>query len=373
MLHSNIVGGSTAKRVIACPASVQMVAAMPPQINSEFASKGTLLHDTIADVLSDKPAGIGSRQFDNITLTQDMYDDKVGVALALLDEVDPHKVMEYEVEQLVSFGDFLPGVFGSTDLIGRIGDRAIVLDWKFGDGVAVEAEENYQGLFYAAAGSMTEATKWAFAGATEVEIIIVQPPSIKRWVTTPQRVESFKFELSEAVKQANKPGARIQHGDHCRFCRAKPVCPKMTGAMERALRVSLENLNPDTIGAYLKNADLLEQWITDLRALSHQMLENGVAVPGYKLVAKRATRKWVDESKAAEALLLQNVPRSDIYVEELLSPAQMEKVLKKRKMVLPPDLTVAISSGTTVVPESDPRSPVVQLAQQLTAALSKIV
>ena len=33
--HSNIVGGSTAKRVIACPASVKLCQKMPPQLESE--------------------------------------------------------------------------------------------------------------------------------------------------------------------------------------------------------------------------------------------------------------------------------------------------------------------------------------------------
>ena len=51
MQHSRIVGGSTAKRVIACPGSVALVAQMPPQPSSSYANEGTLLHDTIADVL----------------------------------------------------------------------------------------------------------------------------------------------------------------------------------------------------------------------------------------------------------------------------------------------------------------------------------
>ncbi len=36
--HSNIVGGSTAKRVIACPASVKLAQQMPPKPSSKYAS-----------------------------------------------------------------------------------------------------------------------------------------------------------------------------------------------------------------------------------------------------------------------------------------------------------------------------------------------
>ena len=56
----------------------------------------------------------------------------------------------------------------------------------------------------------------------------------------------------------------------------------------------------------------------------------------------------------------------------LLSPAQAEKVLKKRGLPLPGDLVVAVSSGNTIAPENDPRSAVVLIGQQLTAALSKL-
>jgi hypothetical protein len=55
MLHSSIVGGSTAKRVINCPASVALCAKMPPKPSSTFADRGTLLHDAIANVL-ERPA-----------------------------------------------------------------------------------------------------------------------------------------------------------------------------------------------------------------------------------------------------------------------------------------------------------------------------
>jgi hypothetical protein len=253
------------------------------------------------------------------------------VALELLDEIDPKKELMYEVETRVGFGDLLPDVFGSTDLVGRIGDRAIVLDWKFGDGVVVTAEENEQLMFYAAAAMRTAETAWAFEGANEIELIIVQPPMIKRWVTTKERVKQFERELVKAVTAAQQPDAKIQHGEHCRWCAAKPICPKMTGAVDRALVTQIKEIDVDTLGRYLKNADLLEDWIKDLRGLAMQILEKNLPVPGYKLVQKRGQRQWVDEAKAAKAMLALNVPRHEIYKEELLSPAQAEKVLKKSK------------------------------------------
>ena len=280
--------------------------------------------------------------------------------------------MEYEVETRVGFGDLLPGVFGSTDLMGRIGNKAIILDWKFGSGVPVPAEENEQLMFYAAAAMRTPEAQWVFDGATEVELVIIQPPAIKRWTTTIERIKQFEQTLIKAVKIAQQPNAPLKNGDHCRWCAAKPVCPVMTGAVDRAVAIKMDAIDVDKIGAYLHNADLLEDWIKDLRALAEEMMKKGKPVPGWKMVPKRATRSWVKEEDA-KAALLQHLKESEVIETKLVSPAAAEKLLKAQKLKLPDGLTVAISSGNTIAPESDPRPAVVLIGQQLNAALSKLM
>ena len=373
-LHSTVVGGSTAKRVIACPGSVALCNQMPPRPSSKYADEGTLLHNVIADILDGKQTVKGAlgTKYEEQTLTQELIDEKLIPALKALDKIDPDNLMEYVVESKVGFGDFIPNVFGSTDFLGRIGNKAIVLDWKFGDGVKVEVEENPQLLFYAAAAMRTKEVSWVFEGVDEIEMVIVQPPNISRWVTTPARVKAFEQTLAMAVKQAQTDNAPLAIGEHCRWCAAKPICPLMTGAVDRIRQTAINNLPAEQIGVYLQQADIVEQWISDLRALAFEMLEAGVAVPGYKLVAKRATRQWVDESEA-KAALLKDLPESEVMESSLISPAKAEKALKKVQKTIPEGLVVAISSGSTLAAESDPRPAVLQIGQQLTAALSKIV
>ena len=354
MLHSTIVGGSTAKRVIACPASIDLVAKMPKLPSSKFADEGTLLHDAISQILDCKATDVVGMTHEGITLTQELYDDKIAVALAALDEIDPDKQMEFAVESSVNFGDLLFGVFGSADLLGRIGNRAIVLDWKFGNGVAVEATENYQGMFYAAAAMRTPETQWVFDGATEIEIIIVQPPMVKRWVTTPKRIAEFEFDLVAAV---NGPRTKLESGEHCRWCAAKPTCPKVTGAVDRALKTALVRVDAEKIGEYLAQAELLEAWIDSVRVLAYDMLENDVRVPGFKLVAKRGTRQWVNNDAPVKLL------GDKAYESKLISVAQAEKIIGKKKF--PSDVAVSVSSGSTLANEDDPRPAVLNLGAQL--------
>jgi hypothetical protein len=374
MMHSDIVGGSTAERVINCPGSVKLAATMPPKPSSSYADEGTLLHDCMADLLELKfksARDMIGRKYNDQTLTEELVEEKLLPALRLLNTIDPDNQMDYEVEQRVGFGDFLPGVFGSSDLLGRLGDTAVVLDWKFGSGVMVEAEENAQAMFYACAARRTDLTRWIFKGATKVLIAIVQPPGIKLWETTPERLDRFEEQLSVAVRQARQDGAALAAGKWCKWCPAKPICPVMTGEVERVKAAQIAALPTDQIGAYLKTADQLEGWIADLRALAFSMLESGAAVPGYKLVAKRATRSWVSE-EAAKALLLEHLPESELMETKMCSPAVVEKKLKKLKLALPEGSTVAISSGNTLADVDDPRPPVMQLGS-LKAALSKLV
>ena len=204
-----------------------------------------------------------------------------------------------------------------------------------------------------------------------MELIIVQPPVTRRWVTTIERIKQFEQELVMAVHESQKPDAKLQHGEHCRWCAAKPICPRMTGAVDRAINTQIKSIDVDTLGRYLHNADLLEDWIKDLRALAFQLLEKNIAVPGYKLVNKQARRKWTDENKAKQALLSLGLKESVVVETSIMSPSQAEKALKKRFNELPEGLIKSESSGTTLAPESDDR-PAVQSFVGLSQALSKL-
>jgi len=369
MNHSTVVGGSTAKRVMNCPGSVALVQLAPPSPSSVYADKGTLLHTAITEYLAGEEV-IGMT-YEGQTLDQAMFDDKVQVALDLLDTIDPDNVMKFATETRVNFGKFLPGAFGSCDVLGRIGNTAYVIDWKFGDGIAVDAEQNEQLMYYAAAAMRTPEVAWVFEGADVIECVIIQPPVIRQWTTTPARIKAFEKELKQAVKVSAQPNAPLKAGTHCKFCPARPTCPQMTGAVERALKVKLDTIDDNMLGAYASNAVLLQGWIESVNELVETKLKAGYKIPGWKLVAKRGTRKWVDEDKAADAL--NGLGINPIH-RAVVSPAQAEKLLKKQMGTnLPDELVVSVSSGDTLAPESDPRPAVLQIGQQLTAALSKII
>lgn len=373
-MHSNIVGGSTAKRVMMCPGSVALVQKVPAQPSSSYADEGTLLHEIIADVMQNgtEPRSFIGATHNKQTLTEELFGEKLLPALMLFEELDPDGKMELAVETLVSFGEYLPDVFGSCDILGRVGSRAFVVDWKFGDGVPVIAEENPQLLFYAAAARRTQEVKWIFEGVDSIECVIIQPTrGMSRWVTTPDRLDKFERDLKKSVKTAQMPDAPLKAGTHCRFCAAKPICPIKTGEAERAVVTTLQALDVDEFSHYLHMAERLEEWSKELRVLATRMLEAGVPVPGWKLVPKRGTRQWVDE-ELAKVALFKHLKESDVIETSLISPAKAEKLLKSQRVPLPNDLVVNVSSGSTLATEDDPRPAVLNIGKQLVAALGKI-
>jgi hypothetical protein len=361
MTHSNIVGGSSAKRLIKCPGSRKLVAELPPKPTSSYAEEGSRLHDAMHMILSH------GAKVDDYT-----DNEKIILALDALNEIDPNNELEFATEVNVHFGGFLAGVFGSCDLAGRIRNRAILLDWKFGDGVPVAAEENEQLMFYTAAGMRTPELRWVFEGIDEIELIIVQPPYVKRWVTTPGRIKAFERTLYDAVQQSFKPDAPFASGNHCRWCAAKPVCPLLTGKLERAVATKVKAIDPEKMQHALAMAILAEEWAKGVRELAQTMLENNAPIDGWKLVPKRATRQWVNDEGAREALEQMGLDSEELIVTELKSPAQVEKVLKKHQLELPKDLVVAVSTGHTIAPESDPRPAVLTIGSDIRRAFSKL-
>ena len=272
------------------------------------------------------------------------------------------------VESEVSFGEYITEAFGSCDILVRVGSKAVVLDWKFGH-FSVSAEENEQLMFYCAAAMRTKPE--FFNGVKELELVIIQPTlgAPTRWVTNLPRIAWFERELRAAVVAAHSETPRYKEGDHCRWCDAQPICPLMTGAMEVCLKADLETIGIEKLGLAFAQTYILESFITKLRALVELAVDSGIEVPGCKLVEKRPPRKWVNEEQAAMELA-KELTQDEMYETKLRSPAQ---ILKKHKLDLPEGLIVKESSGTTVVPDSDPRPAVLLIGKQLEKALGRLL
>jgi hypothetical protein len=118
--------------------------------------------------------------------------------------------------------------------------------------------------------------------------------------------------------------------------------------------ISPLHLSEDEIAEVLENADVIETWLTAVRGLAYTAIADGRDIPGWKLVPKRAVRKWKDARLVKQRLASEGL--SGFLTEDLVTPAQAEKLAKKQGIQLDLfDLVDAESSGMKLARETDSR------------------
>ena len=382
-------GGSTYTRTLQCPPWAKFCDPLPERESSEDADRGTLLHmamDRIyrEDADFDGRSLIGST-YKNQTLTAELYHEKIVPAIAAVEEIferyDVHET-HFLCESRVVISDLS---WGTSDLLamgstcipnegdekskGKLARVGICLDYKFGDGIPVDAFENDQGRFYAAAASITEETERFF---TEIDILvigIIQPndrgqDDFTLWETPASTLAETIQEALAAEGTAESCGLDdlrlFNTGDHCRFCAGNGLCPPTSGALSAIRR--LDVTAPDILKLIPTFAALAEMEVSikAIRSLVHSQLEEGVDIAGFKLVPKRASRSYTDEAIVRDLVKRsRKIRREDAYTDSLLSPAQLEIMCKRLELDFEKLFGAhvqKVSSGTTLADADDKRS-----------------
>lgn len=364
--HSKI-GASSMHRWAACPGSIRLSEGLPNH-ESPYALEGTKAHDIAAKLILGQ-----SIASDLIAVTDP--DDPEFVDDEMLEAVDVYvdafnKAKEgatfWMVEEQFDLSEIYPGLFGTSDGIIYHEDKLEleVWDYKHGAGMAVEVDWNEQLMYYGLGALLKTKAK-----CKTVKLVIAQPRcphsagQIRSWtVSTPELID-FSADLIEAAKRTENPNAELKAGDHCKFCKAAPVCPNLSGlAVSKAKEefTPVPNYDPAKIAEYLELIPAIKSWVKSVEAFAFAEAERGRVPPGYKLVPKRANRKWRDEKSAMEFIAFElGLEAKDILKPaQLLSPAKVEAFLSKEDKKLLEEHTLKESSGNTLAPSTDKREAV---------------
>lgn len=275
---------------------------------------------------------------------------------------------ELLVEKKFHLKQIHEALYGTADAVVWLPHASAlhVFDLKYGAGVPVEAIGNPQ-LRYYALGALLE-TGYS---AAEVGIHVVQPrcphsdgPHRSETLDAMELLE-FAGDLREAVERTEDPDAPLVPGDHCRWCKAAAICPKLRDTAQEAAAMEFRedlSFDPEELARALELAPVVEAWAKSVREFAYSQAEHGAEIPRHKLVAKRATRKWRDE-RIAEYVLTKYLDEEDAYTHKLLTPPQAEKKLPATAKEELKEAIVAESSGHTLVHESDKRPAVKASAQ----------
>ena len=358
--HSEL-GGSIAKRWIRCPGSVRLCRAADPQEASEYAELGTAAHELAEQCLvlgEDAEDNIGE-EFNGHIVDQNMA-DAVQVYLDYVAKNTAEGSKVY-VERKFGLEWVHAGMFGSNDCC--IWDPATkdlwVIDYKHGQGVTVEAEWNEQLLYYAAGAAAAVIQETGRSDAVEnITLAIVQPrgqgDAIKEWGIHVRELNHWIVSvLMPAARATDEDDARLEVGDHCKWCAAAPNCPAQRQIARKQFDDGMklpEQMTDEELGKVLEVADSMEAWFKQVRGYARNRLSSGLSVPGRKLVAGRNTRKWKNDLEAAD--VLEDILGDDAYARKLLTPAAAEKALGKERKGELAELIETVEGEPIMAPES---------------------
>ena len=372
MIHFTY-GGSTAQRLLSCPAWPRLSQEMPVSVNegsNPAADEGTMLHNCMEAIFDDKSElddlefiqqmVKDAAEYKGQVLTQELADTKLIPALESVYKVmADYDIVDWMVEPLVKYS---ADIGGSIDLLlfSKDGQTVVVLDYKFGFH-SVDVERNAQLSFYALCGMVDDKTHPYFADAHRVVLAVVQPnddgDDLQVWETSLNHIDKFENEYLGAVERSENPEAQPVSGSHCKYCPAVAICPAKTGLALKASRIN--ELTSDRLAEYLPMATELEKWIVEVRKLALSQLELGTPIKGYKLVNKRASRVWNDqEAVETKVRKSRKILKEDAYDFKLKSVAQLQKVCEQKVVDFDKQYgqyVSSVSSGTTIAKESDKR------------------
>lgn len=357
-----LLSASAASRWLACPPSAIAAEAYPSEA-TEYTIEGTLAHEVAEAITLGK----------EVTPREGIDFEMIECATGYSDYIESLITDDMDIlllEQKVDFSPWVPEGFGTCDCIIIQGDTLKVVDYKYGQGVAVSAVENAQLRLYAL-GALND---YGIAlDVTNVEMHIYQPRIDNISVDTMAVKELIDW--AENVVKPTAAKAFIGKGDytpgiHCRFCPHGGKCKALhddctTAIMVHGTNYEIPTLAPHEVSEILKIEPVISLWLKKVREQAYKDMMSGVSIPGYKLVeGKPGNRKWVDEAKVIDALKREGYPSEKVTDTKLISPAQMEKTIGKKKTnELLADFITRPAGSPTIATESDHRAEFSSLAQ----------
>lgn len=362
MAHENrthaVLSASASKRWLNCPPSAKLNAEIP-DITTEYAKEGTDAHE-LAEYKVNQLLGIkADNPAENLDYyNQEMEDCTDSYAQYIAEQMSQYSSPVVMAEQRLDFSRYVPGGFGTGDCIIVADDVLTVIDFKYGKGVAVEAEYNPQMMLYALGALEMFSILYDI---NEVKMVIFQPriENISEFsMSVPDLLNWAENELKPKAELAAKGEEEFCAGEHCRFCKVKVTCRKRAEYNLAIVKYDFappDMLEDSEIEMILERADALTAWAADVKEYALSEAIKGRKWNGYKVVEGRSNRKYTDEKAVISAV---KAAGKDPYSEpKILGITEMTKLLggKKKFEELLSKYVYKPQGKPTLVPVSDKR------------------
>ena len=236
------------------------------------------------------------------------------------------------IEQHLDFSNYVTDGFGTGDCVIISDDKLHIVDFKYGMGVLVEAEDNPQMKLYAL-GALELYD--ALYDIQEVSMTIFQPrrENVSTWTISVEALRDWaENELKPRAQMAYNGEGEYHPGEWCTFCKAAVRC---RARAEEKLRLAQAEfrLPPLLTDAEIEEILILlpdlTKWANEITAYATDAAVNhGKEWNGFKVVEGRSVRKYRDEEAVAQAAT--QAGYEDIFKKSLITLTEMQKLMGKK-------------------------------------------
>jgi hypothetical protein len=357
--HS-LLSASSAHRWLNCPPSARLGERVEDR-GSDYAAEGTAAH-ILAEYKLKVALGIpASDPTPDLTYYDgEMEEMANGYAAYILEQFETAKQdcadPEVHIEKKLDFSKYVAGGFGTADCLIVADGTLRIVDFKYGQGVRVAAEDNPQLQLYALA-------------ALEIYDGIYDIDRVAMTIFQPRRdnVSTHtvgKESLYQWAEEVLKPAAALAYagdgefkcGEWCQFCKVKDQCRARAQLSLELARYDFRLpplLEDEEVEEVLGKLDALISWASDLKGYALQAALGGKEWKGWKLVAGRSTRRYTDEAAVADTVTRAGF---DPYEHRVLGITAMTSLLgRKRFAELLEGLVEKPPGKPVLVPDTDKR------------------
>lgn len=343
------LGASKAELWLNCPGSATANTQYEQEV-TVYNAEGTVAHEAAQVVLESclrrgftsesyeagaKELTTKSSQKDEVTA--EMLDCAQGYCEYIQELLTPDSTTL--VEQRLDYSAWVPGGFGTADCIVIAPGLITVVDYKYGKGIAVSAEDNPQMKLYALGAINKFECVYDF---DTVRMAIYQPRmnNVNEYkMTVADLLDWAEHTVAPIAAKAYEGSEEYHAGSWCRkFCQHAGRCPTLTAYCSDFVRThggltAVPHLDPEQYLEIFQAKPLIETWLSKTLSAATDSIMAGTPVEGLKVVKGRSTRKWSDPGAVEQSLKERGLdPEEYLEPAKLMSVAALEKSLGKKRV-----------------------------------------
>lgn len=263
------------------------------------------------------------------------------------------------IEQRLDFSNYVPDGFGTGDCIIIADGLMHIVDFKYGKGVRVDAENNPQMKLYAL--GALNSYSMLYDQPEVIDMTIFQPRigNVSTWsIETSALLNWAKTDLKQKAELAIKGDGVVKYGPWLQFSNCNAVLRVRYNQYKKLQEFQLRSphlMSNAEIEEVLANVDELVKWANQVKAYAQDLAVNhDKQWNGFKVVEGRSIRKYKDEATVAKVAKENGF--TDIYQHSLLPITKLEKVMGKKQFNdLLGQYIYKPAGKLTLVPQSDKR------------------